>query len=127
MKYLSSEYKAYINPVGWKKSLRRRIALRLLFGRDPIIPLLAATEVEHLSYLRINFKQCKGYEIPFLDIIGMNRVTHRNIVTPVKNLLRKLFGRRLGNAIVANFLRGCLLFWYVVLLSPVLFVAIKKP
>ena len=96
MKYLSSEYKKYINSDGWKKSLRRKIALRLLLGRDPIIPLLAATEVEHLSYSRVDFKQCEGYEIPFLDIIGMNRVTHRNIVTPVKDVLRSLFGRKLG-------------------------------
>ena len=123
MKFLSNEYKTYINSNGWKKSVRRKIALRLLLGRDPIIPLLAATEVEHLSYSRIDFKRCRGYEIPFLDIIGMNRVTHRNIVTPVKDSLRKLFGRKLGNAIMANFLRGCLLFWYAVALSSMLFFA----
>jgi len=116
MKHLSSEYKAYINSVGWKKSLRRAIAFNLLFGQDVVFPLLKAHDIEHLSYKRIDFKNCRGYEIPVLDLLPLNRVVHCQIVTPVKDLLRSIFGRRLGNAIVANFLRACLLFWYAVAL-----------
>jgi hypothetical protein len=50
----------------------------------------------------------------------MNRVTHRQIMTPLKTVLRSLFGRKVGNAIMANVLRGCLLFWYAIALSPIL-------
>lgn len=98
VKYLSNEYKAYINSAGWKKSLRRRIALNLLFGQDVVFPLLKAHDIEHLSYKRIDFNHCEGYEIPFLDLLPLNRVVHRQIVTPVKDILRWL---RLaeGNAI----------------------------
>lgn len=67
--------------------------MKLLLGRDVIFPLLKAHEVEHLSYRRINFKQCRGYEIPFLDLLPMNRFTHRKIVTPVKDSLRSRLGR----------------------------------
>jgi hypothetical protein len=31
-----------------------------------------------------------------------------------------LVGRKLGNAIVAYFLRGCLVFWYAMAVSPIL-------
>ena len=120
MKYLSNEYRQYIYSKGWKQSLRRKIALNLLFGCDPIFPLLRCHDVEHLSYKRIDFKNCRGYEIPFLDIIGMNRFTHRKLITPIKDVLRNLLGRKLGNAIVANFLRCCLIFWYTIALSPFL-------
>lgn len=118
MKRLSSDYKRYIYSKGWKQSLRRKIALNLLFGQDVIFPLLKAHDIEHLSYKRIDFKQCQGYEIPFLDMLPMNRFTHRKLITPIKDVLRKLCGRKLGNALVANFLRGCLIFWYCVLFSP---------
>ncbi|WP_088894956.1 hypothetical protein [Leptolyngbya ohadii] len=113
---VSPQYVAYIQSSGWKVSLRRKIALNLLFGRDPIIPLLKAHDVEHLSYRRIDFESCVGYEIPFLDLMPLNRFMHRQVVTPVKDVLRKRLGRRLGNAIVAYSLRFCLLFWYGVLL-----------
>lgn len=125
-KKLSNEYVRYINSANWKQSRRRNIALHLLFGRDVIFPLLKAHDVEHLSYQRINFKQCRGYEIPFLDLLPLNRFMHRQVITPVKDLLRSFLGRKLGNAIVANFLRGCLLFWYAVMLSPVLFFALMQ-
>ncbi|MBD1848520.1 hypothetical protein [Leptolyngbya sp. FACHB-711] len=62
---VSPQYVAYINSKGWKQSLRRQIALNLLFGRDPIIPLLKAHDVEHLSYKRVDFPNCRGHEIPF--------------------------------------------------------------
>jgi hypothetical protein len=120
MKYLSADYRNYIYSKGWKQSLRRKIAMNLLFGQDVIFPLLRAGDCEHLSYKRIDFKTCKGREIPFLDLLPMNRVTHRHVITPIKDVLRKVLGRQLGNAVVANFLRGCLLFWYAVALSPLL-------
>lgn len=125
-KSLSPEYQRYISSPGWKQSRRRNIALNLLFGRDVILPLLKAHDIEHLSYRRVNFNQCKGYEIPFLDLLPLNRFTHREVITPVKDLLRSVVGRKLGNAIVANFLRGCLLFWYAVILSPILFFALMR-
>lgn len=121
MKKLSREYVQYINSKGWKQSLRRKVALNLLFGRDVIFPLLKAHDVEHLSYKRIDFRQCRGYELPFLDLLPLNRVTHRQFITPIKDVLRSLLGRKLGNAIVANFLRGCLLLWYLVVLRLILF------
>lgn len=120
-KSLSLEYQRYISSPGWKQSRRRKIALNLLFGRDVIFPLLKAHDIEHLSYQRVNFNQCKGYEIPFLDLLPLSRFMHREVITPVKDLLRSVVGRKLGNAIVANFLRGCLLFWYLIMLSPILF------
>ena len=120
MKYLSNNYRQYIYSKNWKQSLRRKIALNLLFGQDVIFPLLKAHDVEHLSYKRVDFKRCVGHEIPFLDLLPMNRFTHRKIITPVKDVLRKLLGRKLGNAIVANFLRCCLIFWYTIALSPFL-------
>lgn len=126
MKPLSPEYRRYISSKGWKQSRRRKITLNLLFGQDVIFPLLKAHDVEHLSYQRIDFKQCRGYEIPFLDLLPMNRFTHRKLITPIKDVLRSLLGRKLGNAIVANFLRGCLLFWYAILVSPILFLALKQ-
>ncbi|WP_088889815.1 hypothetical protein [Leptolyngbya ohadii] len=113
---VSPQYTAYIQSNGWKGSFRRKIALNLLFGRDPIIPLLKAHDVEHLSYRRIDFENCVGYEIPFLDLMPLNRFMHRQVVTPLKDVLRKRLGRRLGNAIVAYSLRFCLLFWYGVFL-----------
>jgi hypothetical protein len=124
----SPQYHRYINSKDWKESLRRKIALHLLFGQDVILPVLKAHDVEHLSYRRIDFKRCKGYEIPFLDLLPMNCVTHRQIITPLKKMLRSFgasrsescFGRKLGNAIVAYFLRGCLLFWYAIAVSPML-------
>ena len=121
MRFTTNAYTAYIRSSGWKKSMRRKIALHLLFGRDVIFPLLQAHDVEHLSYRRIDFKHCRGYEIPFLDLLPMNRFTHRQVITPLKDLLRFLLGHELGNEIVANFLRACLLFWYAVALSPILF------
>ena len=126
MKTLSPEYRRYISSKGWKQSRRRRIALNLLFGQDVLFPLLKAQDVEHLSYRRIDFKNCRGYEIPFIDLLPMNRFTHRKLITPIKDGLRSLCGRKLGNAIVANFLRGCLLFWYTVALSPILFFALTR-
>jgi hypothetical protein len=111
-RFVSPQYVAYIRSSGWKGSLRRKIALHLLFGRDPIIPLLKAHDVEHLSYKRIDFENCVGYEIPFLDLMPLNRLMHRQVITPLKDVLRKRLGRRLGNAIVAYSLRFCLLFWY---------------
>jgi hypothetical protein len=116
----SPEYHRYINSADWKESLRRKIALHLLFGQDVIFPVLKAHDVEHLSYRRIDFKRCKGYEIPVLDLLPLNRVTHRQVITPLKKMLRSCFGRKLGNAIVAYFLRGCLLFWYAIAASPIL-------
>ncbi|MCU0550029.1 MAG: hypothetical protein MUC48_11830 [Leptolyngbya sp. Prado105] len=118
MKYLSNEYRQYINSKGWKQSLRRKIALNLLFGQDVIFPLLKAHDVEHLSYKRVDFKNCKGYEIPVLDLLPMNRFTHRKLITPIKDVLRTIFGRKIGNAITATFLRCCLIFWYAIALSP---------
>ncbi|MBD1851685.1 hypothetical protein H6F87_16965 [Cyanobacteria bacterium FACHB-502] len=112
---LSPQYFRYINSKGWKQSLRRKIALNLLFGRDPIIPLLKAHDVEHLSYKRVDFENCTGYEIPFIDLIPLNRFIHRQVITPLKGFLKGLLGRKWGNAIVAHFLRACLLFWYGVL------------
>lgn len=109
---VSPEYSRYINSSGWKKSLRRWIALHLLLGGDAVIPFLRAHHVEHLSYERIDFQNCKGYEVPFLDLLPLNRWMHLKVVTPVKDVLRQLLGRRLGNAVVAYFLRICLLFWY---------------
>ncbi|BAS60439.1 MULTISPECIES: hypothetical protein [Leptolyngbya] len=127
MKHLSSEYKAYINSAGWKKSLRRAIAFNLLLGQDVVFPFLKAHDIEHLSYKRINFKNCRGYEIPFLDLLPLNRVIHRQVVTPIKDVLRSLFGRKLGSAIVAYFLRMCLLFWYaIVLLTVVTFFSLSN-
>lgn len=90
MKYLSDEYKTCINSGGWKKSLRRAISLQLLFGQDVVFPLLKAHDIEHLSYKRIDFKNCKGYEVPFLDLLSLNRFTHRKLITPLKDLLRWL-------------------------------------
>jgi hypothetical protein len=125
----SPDYHRYINSRDWKESLRRKIALHLLFGQDVVLPVLKAHDVEHLSYRRIDFKRCKGYEIPVLDLLPLNRVTHRQIITPLKKILRSCFGRKLGNAVpselrkaltVAYFLRGCLLFWYAIALSPIL-------
>jgi hypothetical protein len=101
---------------GWKQSLRCQIALNLLFGRDLIIPLLKAHDVEHLSYKRVDFQNCTGHEIPFLDLMLLNRFIHRQAITPLKDFLRQLLRRKWGNAIVAHFLRACLLFWYGVLL-----------
>jgi len=72
--------------------------------------------VEHLSYKRINFENCVGYEIPFLDLMPLNRFMHRQVITPLKDVLRERLGREWGNAIVAYCLRFCLLFWYGVLL-----------
>ncbi len=113
---VSPQYVAYINSKGWKQSLRRQIALNLLFGRDPIIPLLKAHDVEHLSYKRVDFPNCRGHEIPFLDLMPLNRFMHRQAITPLKDFLRRSLGRKWGNAIVAHLLRACLLFWYAVLL-----------
>lgn len=113
---VSPQYTTYIQSSDWKGSLRRKIALNLLFGRDPIIPLLKAHDVEHLSYKRVDFQNCTGHEIPFLDLMPLNCFVHRQIITPLKDFLRQLLGRKWGNAIVAHFLRACLLFWYGVLL-----------
>jgi len=90
MKQLSPAYRRYINSKGWEQSRRRRIALHLLFGQDVIFPLLKAQDVEHLNYKRVNFKNCRGYEIPFLDLLPLNRFTHRKLITPIKDLLRWL-------------------------------------
>jgi len=120
MKKLSSDYVRYINSANWKQSLRRKITLNLLFGQDVILPILKAHDVEHLSYKRVDFKNCRGYEIPFLDLLPMNRFTHRKIITPIKDVLRSLLGRKTGNAITAYFLRACLVFWYAIALSPLL-------
>ena len=119
-KQLSLEYQLYISSQGWKQSLRRKVALNLLLGRDVICPLLKAHDIEHLSYERVDFRNCQGYEIPFLDLLPLNRFTHRQIVTPIKDALRQLLGRKLGNALVGNFLRFCLLFWYLVAFSLIL-------
>jgi hypothetical protein len=106
-KKLSSGYYEYINSPRWKQSLRRKLSLNLLFGRDIICPLLKAHDVEHLTYS--NFKK----ELPIRDLVPLNRVVHRNIITPIKGLFRVIFGRKLGNFLMAWFLRTCLLFWYV--------------
>ncbi|KAM3091617.1 hypothetical protein ACKFKF_32880, partial [Phormidesmis sp. 146-12] len=107
----------------WKKSMRCKVALNLLLGCDVVFPLLKAHDVEHLFYKRIDFRNCRGYEIPFLDLLPMNPVTHRQIITPLKDVLCSLLGRKLGNAVMANCLRGCLLFWYAIALSPFLLLA----
>lgn len=121
MRFTPNAYTAYINSKEWKQSNRRKIAFNLLLGQDVVFPLLKAHDIEHLNYKRIDFENCKGYEIPFLDLLPLNRVVHRQIVTPIKDVLRVVCGRKLGNAITANFLRGCLLFWYAMALSPILF------
>lgn len=114
-------FRLYISSEGWKQSLRRKVALNLLLGRDVIFPLLKAHDVEHLNYKRVDFRNCQGYEIPFLDLLPLNRFTHRQIITPIKDALRQALGRRLGNTLVANFLRFCLLFWYLVTFWLILF------
>lgn len=124
MRFTPNAYTAYINSKEWKQSLRRKIALNLLFGQDVIFPIFKAHDIEHLSYRRIDFKNGRGYELPFFDLLPLNRVTHRRIITPLKDLLRWMLGRELGNAITANFLRACLLFWWMILLSPV-FILLK--
>lgn len=90
---LSPEYSRYINSPGWKKSFRRWLALHLLFGGDAVIPFLRAHHVEHLSYKRIDFHNCRGYEIPFLDLLPLNRWMHLEVVTPLKDQLRRSLGR----------------------------------
>lgn len=120
MRFTPNAYTAYINSREWKQSNRRKIAFNLLFGQDVVFPLLKAHDIEHLSYERIDFENCKGYEIPFLDLLPLNRVVHRQIVTPIKDVLRAVFGHKLGNKLSANFLRACLLFWYLIAISPLL-------
>jgi hypothetical protein len=85
-----------------------------------------AQDVEHLSYKRIDFKNFSPSEIPFLDLLPLNQGVHHRMVTPLKDVFRETFGRRLGNTTVANFLRGCLLFWYTISLSLILVLTLRK-
>lgn len=101
---LSPEYRRYINSKEWRS--KRPAIMALMFGQDTICPIFKAHDCDHLTYRNL------GHELPLRDCVPLHRVTHRQIITPLRAILRKLLGRKLGNAVVAWFLRGCVLWWW---------------
>lgn len=116
-KFLSPEYRAYINSSEWKRGWRRGLTLWLLFGRDCILPIFPAHDADHVTYRNLT------RELPLRDLVPLNRVMHRQIITPLRDLLRSLLGRKLGNRMLAWFLRGCVMFWWGVIFTIVVQIA----
>ena len=89
----SAEYRARVsmqNP-GWRRL--RRFTFALTLGRDVVVPLLRAEQLDHLSYRRL------GHEIPIWDVVPVSRGTHRLVTLlrrgglkgPVNAVLRLSF------------------------------------
>lgn len=111
MKKLSPEYREYIRSDRWRKGWRRKSTMYLVCGLDTIFPFLPAHHADHITYTNLT------KELPLRDLVPLNKTVHLRMVTPTRDRLRKIFGRKLGNALMAWFLRGCVLWWWFVALS----------
>lgn len=105
-KYLSSEYREYIASDRWIKGWRRTWTMWMMLGGDALLPFLPAHHADHLHYKNL------GHELPFRDILPLNRRVHLEVVTPVRAILRKQFGSTLGNHYLAFAMRAIVLFWW---------------
>lgn len=79
-KSFSPKYTQRRNSKEWRKYGKAQHALWL--GRDALIPLLKAHDIEHLTYANL------GREWFIRDTIPLNRVHHRRFVTPLRALTK---------------------------------------
>lgn len=79
-KHFSPKYRQHVTQRSPSWRFRGWLCFALLLGRDCICPLLPAHHAEHLHYRGL------GRELPWLDIVPMNRWTHR-LVTWLKDVI----------------------------------------
>lgn len=86
----SSEYRAYVSPdsPGWQA--RRKLTFALSYGRDCVLPLLAASQADHLHYGNLRS------ELPLRDLVPLHPGTHQAVTA-----LRKIpYGKYPVNVIL---------------------------
>lgn len=104
-KRLSPQYRNYIRSDRWRKGWRRGLSLKLLFGGCVLCPFLTATQADHLTYRNLE------HELPFRDLVPVNKHSHA-LIGVIRDVARATLGRRMGNAIVAWWLRLMVLGWW---------------
>lgn len=87
MQNFSPEYLTYMQSPSWHQ--KRRFCMALTLGRDCLFPWLRATDVDHLHYRHL------GHELPFVDIVPLNRSTHK-----VVTWAREVVGREPVNIVL---------------------------
>jgi hypothetical protein len=102
-KGLSDEYREYIQSEAWRNRAKLKI-LPCTGSRCGLIPLLRATQCDHLTYRNM------GSEMFLRDCIPLNKYTH-SVVTVLRDIARCVCGRRRGNQIVAWAMRLVCIFW----------------
>jgi hypothetical protein len=68
--HFSETYLNHVSIANPKWRFIRSLTLLPTLHRDCIIPLLRATDVDHLSYVNL------GHELPLRDVVPLNRHTH---------------------------------------------------
>lgn len=72
--------------------------MAITLGRDTVCPLLRSTDLDHVSYKRL------GNELPLIDVVPLNRLTHTAVT----------YLRELGLAPLVNLvLRTAYACWFV--------------
>lgn len=104
-KNLSPQYRNYIRSDRWLKGWRRQLTLRLLLGGCVLLPFLRATQADHLTYKNLE------HELPIRDLVPVHPASHA-VIGLIRDIARAVLGRKLGNAIVAWWLRFMLLAWW---------------
>ena len=90
----SERYRQAVAP--WNKSWQatRKLTMSLSWGRDCVMPLLPAQQVDHLHYRNL------GAEIPWIDVVPLHTRTHEIVTVlsrsglrmPVNLILRLMYG-----------------------------------